>query len=93
MVHKNHEAIGFSKVKGHAKPEHIKAGLTTAEKAKGSDKSDEAAEEGHKLHNNFAANLSEWFQLRHAELETTMNGIHQVLIGMLHVNRAKRAEK
>ena len=46
VIHKNPKAIAVTKAKGHAKREHIEAGLTTAERALGNAGADKNADEG-----------------------------------------------
>ena len=64
IICKGPVAIKFSKVTGHAKLEHIDAGITTAEHAAGNNTADEAAVKGHKLHQNDATNLAPWTAAR-----------------------------
>ena len=83
----------MTKVKGHAKSEHIEKGITTAEHALGNAQSDANADKGHTQHGNDAANLSNWFQLRHQYFASFMRNLQEFIIAVLHENRRLRRIK
>ena len=83
----------MTKVKGHARQEHIDKGLTTAAHATGNNKSDVHANMGHEHRGMDAANLSNWLQTRHDHLSTLMKGIEGVIIAMFHENKRMLSAK
>ena len=74
LICKNPDAVLFSKVTGHARQEHVEAGLTTAEKMAGNKIADETADKGHRLHPNDAKTIVAWIHARHELYKKLMWG-------------------
>ena len=92
IIAKSPEAVAFTKVKGHARQEHIEAGICSKEQAVGNGVADKLADKGTGLFTEQVTDAASWLRRRHDEYCKFMQKIHNIIISMMQASKDLRSK-